>query len=103
MNDQAIVLHKLTPSIGAEITGIDLRGPLNEIELQALSSALIENLVIFFRDQNLAPAEHKAFDPRFGTLHIHPAPLGRVNGRPRSHHRRGARKFRAHRGRDVAF
>jgi hypothetical protein len=28
-------LHKLTRAIGAEVTGVDLRGPLNEIERAA--------------------------------------------------------------------
>ena len=82
MSEQAIIVRKLTPPIGAEVTGIDLRGPLSEIEFEAINSALLDNLVIFFRDQMLTPAEHKAFGCRFGKLHIHPAPLGILDGDP---------------------
>jgi taurine dioxygenase len=82
MSEQAIVVRKLTPAIGAEVSGVDLRGPLSEIEFRAISSALLENLVIFFRGQLLSPAEHKVFGRRFGKLHIHPAPLGILDGDP---------------------
>ena len=34
--------------------------------------ALLEHLVIFFRDQQLDDASHKAFSRRFGELFIHP-------------------------------
>jgi taurine dioxygenase len=33
----------------------------------------MENLVIFFRDQNLSHEQHKALGRQFGELHIHPA------------------------------
>jgi taurine dioxygenase len=42
----------------------------------------LENLVIFFRAQNLKPDQHKAFARRFGRLHLHPAPLGLLEGHP---------------------
>jgi hypothetical protein len=31
-------LHKVTRAIGVEITGVDLRGPLNEIERAAYNT-----------------------------------------------------------------
>jgi taurine dioxygenase len=34
--------------------------------------ALMENLVIFFRNQNMTAEQHKAFGQRFGKLHVHP-------------------------------
>src|SRR3546814_10223121 len=34
--------------------------------------AFLENLVIFFRDQELTPEQHKAFGRRFGDLSVHP-------------------------------
>jgi len=77
-----ISIRKLTPAIGAEIEGIDLSRPLSNAELQTVHDALLDNLVIFFRDQRLTPAQHKAFGSRFGPLHIHPAPLGVVDGHP---------------------
>jgi taurine dioxygenase len=35
--------------------------------------ALVQNLVVFFRDQRITPEEHLAFGRRFGELHVHPA------------------------------
>jgi taurine dioxygenase len=32
----------------------------------------MENLVIFFRDQEMTIEQHKAFGRRFGKLHVHP-------------------------------
>lgn len=82
MRGVAISIRKLTPAIGAEIDGIDLTQPLSEEGFKAIHAALLENLVIFFRDQRLTPEQHKAFGRRFGELHIHPAPLGVVDGHP---------------------
>ncbi|MGO9452585.1 MAG: TauD/TfdA dioxygenase family protein [Candidatus Binataceae bacterium] len=75
-------IRKLAPFIGAKIEGIDLSHPLGDEEFQKIHAALLDNLVIFFRDQNLTPAQHKAFGRHFGTLHIHPAPLGTLEGHP---------------------
>jgi len=35
--------------------------------------ALMDHLVIFFRDQRLGPERHKELGRRFGKLHVHPA------------------------------
>ena len=75
-------MRKVTPSIGAEIGGVDLSRPLSDNQFERIHHALMQNLVIFFRDQELTPAQHKALGQRFGKLHIHPAPLGIVDGHP---------------------
>ena len=73
----SIQLRKLTPTIGAEIFGVDLGQPLTDRQFEEIHQALMENLVIFFRDQKLTVEQHKAFGARFGKLHIHPnAPKG---------------------------
>jgi len=66
-------IRKLTPVIGAEIAGIDLAQPLGNQAFQEVHDALMENLVIFFRDQRLDHAQQKEFGRRFGELHVHPA------------------------------
>jgi taurine dioxygenase len=76
MNYQTISVRKVTPVIGAEIEGIDLSKPLGNQMFQEIHDALIDNLVIFFRNQTLTPEQHKAFGRRFGALHIHPAVPG---------------------------
>jgi taurine dioxygenase len=82
MNATTFSVRKLTPSIGAEIEGIDLSVPLTDGQFRQIHDALLEHLVIFFRDQNLTPDQHKALGCRFGRLHLHPAPLGVLEGHP---------------------
>lgn len=67
-----ISVDKLTPVIGAEIGGVDIGNP-TDAQMEEIHRALAENLVIFFRDQQLSPEQHLAFGSRFGELHIHPA------------------------------
>ena len=70
---ETIAVDKLTPIIGAEITGVDLSEPLPNRTQDEIHRALAENLVIFFRDQKISPQQHLAFGRLFGELHIHPA------------------------------
>jgi taurine dioxygenase len=70
---QTIEVRKSTPNIGAEIFGADLSKPLGNQQFQEVHDALMDHLVIFFRDQKLDPEQHKAFGRRFGKLHRHPA------------------------------
>ena len=72
MGYQTIEVRKLTPAIGAEIFGVDLARPLGNQVFQEIHDALMDNLVIFFRDQELSHEQHKAFGRRFGELHLHP-------------------------------
>ena len=73
---QTIEVRKLTPTIGAEISGVDLSKPLGNQQFQEVHDALMENLVIFFRDQKMTIDQHKDFGRRFGPLHTHPnAPI----------------------------
>jgi taurine dioxygenase len=66
----AITATPLTVNIGAEVAGVDLRGP-SDSELKEVNDLLLEHLVLFFRDQDLTPSEHVALGRRFGDLHIH--------------------------------
>jgi taurine dioxygenase len=82
MKEKSFRVRKLTPVIGAELDGFDLSRSIDEHELRYIHEALLQNLVVFFRDQNLTPDQHKAFGLRFGKLHLHPAPLGVLDGHP---------------------
>lgn len=70
---ETIQLDKLTPIIGAEISGVDLGKPVPNHQMMEIHRALAENCVIFFRDQHMTPDQHLAFGRNFGQLHIHPA------------------------------
>ena len=63
----ALQIHPLAGSIGAEILGIDLAADLAAETVAALRAALLEHLVIVFRDQRLDPAAFVRFAERFGT------------------------------------
>jgi taurine dioxygenase len=82
MNYQTIEVHKTTPHIGAEIFGVDLSKPLGNQQFQEVHDALMDHLVIFFRDQKLSIEQHKDFGRRFGNLHMHPASPDIVAGHP---------------------
>ena len=69
----AITVTPVAGALGAEIGGVDLSRPLAPVEVEEIGRALAENLVIFFREQDLAPAQHIAFGRLFGDLHLHPA------------------------------
>lgn len=70
----------LTPSVGAEISGIDLREEQDDATIAEVRAALLAHKVIFFRDQFITPEQHIAFARRFGPLEIHPAtPEGQSN------------------------
>src|SRR5215475_14110819 len=73
MTYQTIEVRKLTPHIGAEIRGVDLSNPLGNQQFQDVHDALMDRLVIFFRDQKISIEQHKDFGRRFGKLHMHPA------------------------------
>ncbi|MGH3641589.1 MAG: TauD/TfdA dioxygenase family protein, partial [Mycobacterium sp.] len=59
-------------TVGAEISGVDLTGPLADDVIDELRRALHDYKVIFFRDQALTPAGQVAFARRFGELETHP-------------------------------
>jgi taurine dioxygenase len=73
MGYQTIEVCRSTPGIGAEILGVDLSKPLSDRQFQEVHDALMDRLVLFFRDQKLSVEQHKAFGRRFGKLHVHPA------------------------------
>ena len=69
----AITVRPLQPTIGAEISGVDLRYPLSETVRDQVKAAILEYKVVFFRDQNLDREQHAAFARQFGPLYTHPS------------------------------
>ena len=66
-----ISLTELSPAIGAEITGIDLRD-LNDTAFDAIYEAWMRYQVLRFRDQHLTDADLVSFSRRLGELDIAP-------------------------------
>jgi taurine dioxygenase len=70
-------------TLGAEILGLDLSKPLDPATAAGLESALYEHKVIFFRNQDLTPAQHVAFSAQLGPVFTdHPAYLPILDGQP---------------------
>jgi taurine dioxygenase len=62
----------LSPTIGAEISGIDLAQPCDEELRTELRRALLEWKVLFFRDQDISRAQQRDFAAQWGELEQHP-------------------------------
>ncbi|WP_454737897.1 TauD/TfdA dioxygenase family protein [Cupriavidus necator] len=65
-------VRRCTPTIGADVDGIDFREPLDDDTYLALRAALLKYKVLFFRKQAITPAQHVATARRFGELEVHP-------------------------------
>ena len=64
--------HRMSGSLGAEVSGVDLSGALDDHTVAGIRAGLLEHLVLVFRDQSLDPRSLAAFARRFGTLNRHP-------------------------------
>lgn len=72
MSYKRIRVEPLSPSIGGEVSRVDLGRPLDPELVEEIRSALLDRKVIFFRDQDITPDQHMAFTRNFGELEIHP-------------------------------
>ena len=54
--------------LGAEVTGLDASGPVDEAAVDAIWDALHAHQVLVIRDQNLSPEQQVNFSRRFGDL-----------------------------------
>ncbi len=62
-----LTVKPLHPSIGAEISGLDLHKPVDAATKAELGAALSEHLVLVVRDQHFTPAEYLTMADAFGT------------------------------------
>jgi len=72
----ALTICRVAGALGAEISGVDLSRELPDETIAAIRQALVQHQVIFFRDQDLTPAQQVAFGARFGPLNVHPYVAG---------------------------
>jgi len=64
----------VTPTIGAEVSGVDLAQALDQETEDRIYDALMKHLVLFFRDQDLSPQAQFEFATRFGAP-VEPHPV----------------------------
>lgn len=73
MNDSnSIEILPISGALGAEIHGVDLTRDLSDGTIATIRAALLEHLVIFFRDQHIDPPHQLAFAKRFGEIAEYP-------------------------------
>ncbi len=65
-------VNRLSPTIGGELLGVDLREDLTSEIKELIYEALLVYKVIFFRDQDLTTDQHIHFSKNFGDLEVHP-------------------------------
>ena len=68
MGDQTLLVDRLVPALGAEISGINLNEVSSNEQYDQIYNALIEHQVIFFRNQSLTPQAHIRLATSFGDL-----------------------------------
>ena len=66
-----LTFRPVSDKIGIEAVGADLSRPLDDSTFEALHRAWLEGCILLLRDQDLNPAQQKAFSLRLGTLDLH--------------------------------
>lgn len=69
-----VQVKRYSPSLGAEVRGINLADGLDQATYRDVRAALLEFGVLFFKEQSeIPPAVQIAIGRMFGDLHVHPA------------------------------
>jgi taurine dioxygenase len=76
MTKSTLSVRHSSGALGAEIEGVDLSTEFGDALVAELRRALLDHLVIFFRNQDLTPAQFLAFARRFGTVAEYPFVTG---------------------------
>lgn len=59
-------VRRVAGALGAELHGVDLAQDLSDDVIAEIRQAWLDNLVVFFRDQKITPAQQLAFARRIG-------------------------------------
>ena len=66
------VVHPVGSAIGAEVQDVDLAQPVDPALKTELNRALLDWKVLFFRNQQITPEQHRDFGRLWGELEVHP-------------------------------
>jgi len=78
-----LAINRLPGPFGAEITGLDLRQPVNPETFAEIEATLHEHAVVCIRDQQaMTLAQHVAFSAHFGDLEVHVQSSFNLDGHP---------------------
>ena len=81
MRNAPFEVRPIAGALGAELHGVDLARDLADATVGAIRQALLDHLVIFFRDQELSPERFLSLARRFGTAIEYPFVKG-IDGFP---------------------
>jgi alpha-ketoglutarate-dependent taurine dioxygenase len=68
-----LIVKQLEPTIGAEVSGVDLRHPLALEQRDHIKTLLLKHRVLFFRNQPISGDQQLAFARQFGKIYEHPS------------------------------
>src|SRR5271166_3302890 len=68
VHTETLTAVPLSPAIGAEIVGLDLRAPLDDAQFEEILEAWHRYCVLLFRNQHLETEDQLRFAGRFGEL-----------------------------------
>jgi len=68
----SVEVRPLAAAVGAEVHGVRLSDTLADETVAEVRQALLDHLVLFFRDQELDDEQHLAFALRFGPMSVPP-------------------------------
>ena len=74
-------VRKLTPNVGAEISGLDLRRPLDPDTMAKVRKVWLDNVVVVFPEQALDDDQQIAFSRQVGELELINTSALRLPGR----------------------
>jgi taurine dioxygenase len=72
VSDAPFSVERMGSHLGAEVTGIDLKRPLDPATFRAFEAALVEHKVLYVRGADLTTKEHVDLSRNFGDLEVHP-------------------------------
>lgn len=76
----------LQPTIGAEISGVNLARPISDAERDAIKALILKYKMVFFRDQHIGRDQYMDFARRFGRIYNPPYAISNpINGAPGLH------------------
>jgi len=76
MAHERIIIEPVAGAIGAELSGVDLRKPLDAQMVEEIRDALFRHLLIFLRDQDITSEQYLAFARNFGGVLPYPLVQG---------------------------
>ena len=71
LQDFPFAVRKLTPKLGAEISGLQLADEISDADFRAIYQAFLRYQVLLFPPQDVPPGRQVAFARRFGEVQIH--------------------------------